>query len=79
MDIVDNQTLNTMKADEVKAWAHKVIEELKAKVDLDNDEIIFLAGKKYRKHLTPHIANFSVPMQGLRIGKQLQYLKQQNS
>ena len=74
-----NQTLNSMKAIKVRAWADKVIEQLKARVNLEGDEVIFLAGENYRKYLTPHIANHSVPMQGLGIGKQLQYLKKQNS
>lgn len=70
-----NQTLNTMKDKEIKSWAEQVIHELKKEVDLNTDEIIFLAGSRYRKYLIPHIKNYKIPLQGLGIGKQLQFLK----
>ena len=41
----------------------------------ENDEFVFLAGDRYRKNLVPHMKNYSVPMKGLGIGKQLKYLK----
>ena len=70
-------TLNTMLSNQIKDWAERVITQLRAKdeIDLENDNFIFLAGMKYRKHLLPHLAKYEVPMKGLRIGKQLQYLK----
>jgi len=71
-----NLTLNNLKEKERKSWAEKVLEKLKQRADLEKDEIIFLAGEKYRKHLLPHIKNYKVPMRGLGIGKQLQFLKQ---
>ena len=70
-----NHTLNTMKDKEIKSWAEQVIHELKKEVDLNTDEIIFLAGSRYRKYLIPHIKNYKIPLQGLGIGKQLQFLK----
>ena len=70
-------TLNTMPANQIKAWAEQVIKQLRArdKIDLENDSFIFLAGMKYRKYLLPHLVKYEVPMEGLPIGKQLQYLK----
>ena len=69
-------TLNNMPVNEVKAWAKNVIEQLSAKTDLRKDHFIFLAGAKYRKYLTSHLSSFDVPMEGMSIGKQLQYLSE---
>jgi len=70
-----NLTLNTMKANQIKIWAESVLEQLKSKVDLKSDDVIFLAGNKYRKYLIPFILHYQIPLRGLKIGKQLQYLK----
>jgi hypothetical protein len=70
-----NETLNTMKATEVKDWALDVIDQTEGKIDFRNDEIIFLAGEKYRKFLEPLCRNAKVPLVGLGIGKQLSWLK----
>lgn len=70
-----NQTLNTMKAPEIKKWAEHVLKSLKKKTNVEKDEFIFLAGEKYRKYLLPHLKRTRTPMQGLGIGRQLQYLK----
>jgi hypothetical protein len=41
-------------------------------------EVVFLACKRYREFLTPHLesrdVNVSVPMEGRRIGEQLSWL-----
>ena len=75
-----NQTLNEMSAWENKQWAEKVIEQMCNKgVDFTNDEITFLAGEKYRKNLVSHFQKVSIPMQGLSIGRQLKYLKEQGA
>ncbi|MBU4070540.1 MAG: hypothetical protein KJ646_06175 [Nanoarchaeota archaeon] len=71
-----NKTLNTMRSKEVKEWANKVMNHLGRITDLRNDKFIFLAGDKYRKYLLPHIKNYKIPLQGLSIGRQLQYLKE---
>ena len=67
-------TLNDMPSAQVKAWAEKVIEQLRKQADLQHDQFIFLAGERYRKYLTPHLAFYVIPLQGLTIGKQLHYL-----
>lgn len=69
-------TLNKMPANQIKDWAKKVIKQLRDKTDLENDRFIFLAGMKYRKFLLPHLTGYEVPMEGLPIGKQLQFLKE---
>jgi len=70
-------TLNKMGANARKAWANKVIEQLQVHADLQHDHFIILAGERYRQYLLPHLASYEVPLKGLPIGKQLQYLKKQ--
>lgn len=70
-------TLNTMKSGEVKVWAEKVLQQMAVATDIQADHFIFLAGERYRKHLAPCLTHVEVPMQGLPIGKQLQWLKRQ--
>jgi hypothetical protein len=67
-------TLNNMGAGEIKAWASRVVRQLSACADLQQDHFIFLAGQKYRKYLLPNICSYEIPMEGLTIGKQLQAL-----
>lgn len=73
------KTLNTMPVEDVRAWAHSVRAILENEVDFKNDQIIFLAGERYRRFLEPFLSNVEVPMKGLGIGKQLQFLKQKIS
>lgn len=68
-------TLNHMRAPERKAWANKVIKQLNEVLDIQKTHFIFLAGQKYRQYLIPHLSSYEIPLQGLRIGEQLQYLK----
>lgn len=70
-------TLNTMRKAEVEAWAEVVLKQLTGVVDLQKDKFIFLAGERYRKHLIPHISYYEIPMQGLQLGMQMQWLKRQ--
>ena len=70
-----NETLNTKKSYELKDWALDVIDQAQGKIDFRNDEIIFLAGDRYRKFLKPLCRNAKVPLEGLGIGKQLGWLK----
>ncbi len=70
-----NETLNAKSIYECKTWAEAVIRNLRENYDLQNDEFVFLAGDRYRKYLLPYIKNFSIPLEGLPIGKQLKYYK----
>jgi len=72
-----NVTLNNMPAKERKIWAKKVLVQLSRYCNLRQDHFIFLAGEKYRQYLLPQLTSYEIPMQGLPIGKQLQYLKRQ--
>jgi len=73
-----DKTLNKMRSNEIKEWANSVLNQLKRSTDLENDEFVFLAGNNYRKFLLPHIKHYNIPMQGLSIGKQLQWLTKRN-
>jgi hypothetical protein len=64
-----------MKAPERQQWAEKVLIALRQNSDLDFDEFVFLAGKPYRQYLLAHIRHYTVPMEGLAFGKQLQWLR----
>jgi hypothetical protein len=72
-----NQTLNTMPAADRRAWADRVSVELR-KILKPGDTVIVLAGQRYREHLIQPIRSLGcrveVPMEGLPIGKQLQWL-----
>lgn len=60
-----------------REWAERVLETLGSFL-APTDEVIILAGRKYREHLEgplcQRVAEVKVPMEGLGIGKQLQYL-----
>ena len=64
-----------MKSADIRRWAENVMEQINSRVNLDEMTVIFLAGDKYRKYLLPHIPSYEIPLQGLRIGEQLQRLK----
>lgn len=68
-------TLNEMSAAEVKKWADAIIKQLREVADLENDRFVFLAGKRYRKYLMPHISKYEIPIEGRGIGEQLHFLK----
>lgn len=72
-----NVTLNTMPVAQVREWAQRTLGQLRQRADLEADRFIFLASKKYREHLVPHVRSSEVPMEGLRIGEQLRFLKEQ--
>jgi hypothetical protein len=68
-------TLNTMSAKERKIWASKVLAQLRECSDLARDRFIIFAGQKYRQYLLPHMNSYDIPLLGLPIGKQLQFLR----
>jgi hypothetical protein len=72
-----DQTLKDMKVCERRAWAKGVISDLLPRLG-DSDTIVFLASKLYREFLIGPLSksgmNIEIPMEGLSIGKQLQWL-----
>ena len=73
------QTLNTTRAADRRAWGERVAAQLSEAVP-DLSRVVFLAGVRYREFLAPNLAGrgveVSVPMEGLRIGEQLSWLGQ---
>jgi hypothetical protein len=72
-----NETLNDKPRGERREWAKKVFEQLKEKCAVDTDRFVILAGKNYYQDLIPHLPNHEMPMEGLPIGKRLQWLNVQ--
>ena len=70
------QTLNNMRAKEIKQWASQVIKQIRKISVVKETEFVFLAGEKYGKYLLPYLNNVQIPLKGLRIGEQLQRLKE---
>ncbi len=75
-----NETLNRMPVARRRAWAEQVLLDLREVIVEPGDRIIILAGVKYREHLVEPLAalgcRVEVPMEGLGVGKQLQWLSQ---
>lgn len=73
-----NETLNTMPVANRRAWATHVLEKLLPLVQ-PGDRILILAGEKYRENLVEPLKRagclVEIPMQGMRIGEQLSWLK----
>ena len=72
-----NQTLYTMSIGDRKAWSERVIKEMQCLLPPTADEIVILAGATYREFLLPWLEKryvVSLPMQGMRIGQQLNWL-----
>jgi len=78
-DVIDpyEQTLASMPVAEVKAWAERVWDQLRRLTDLERDHFTILASEKYRRYLLPHLRHYSIPMAGLTIGRQLQFLNKE--
>ncbi len=75
-DIIEpyNQTLNKMNISEKKSWSNKVFKRLQEFEKINSTNFIFLAGENYRKYLVKKLPYYKIPMKGLRIGEQLQFL-----
>lgn len=57
-------------------WSVNVLNDLKEKTDLENDEFIILAGNDYMRYLLEHIPNNYNPVRGLGIGQQIKFFKE---
>ena len=70
------RTLNTMAVAERRAWAERVKAQIQQQ-GLQPQRFVVLAGQRYREYLLDFLAtratSVEVPMQGLTIGKQLQW------
>ena len=73
-----NETLKTMPKHLRLQWAQKVLADLKPLLS-SSERVIFLAGTTYREHLVGPLQRMGciveIPMEGLKIGEQLSWLK----
>jgi hypothetical protein len=71
------KTLNKMGVGERKAWGESVIAQMATSLP-EVDEVVVLAGQRYRDGLLPYLQgrfpNVSIPMEGLTSGRQLNWL-----
>lgn len=75
------KTLNRMPIAERRAWATRVLTALEPQLP-DTDRVVFMAGERYREFLMEPLrlrVQVEVPMAGLTIGRQLQWLSQHTS
>lgn len=74
------RTLNSMSVKDRLVWAERVKQQLLPLLQ-PNEQVIVLAGERYREYLLPFLrgSGFSVtvPMEGLKFGPQLRWLKEQ--
>lgn len=74
------ETLNQRSRQERNEWAHRVWSTLRLRLQ-PSDHVTILAGERYRETLVPllmeHGCRVDIPMQGLGIGRQLQWLSRQ--
>lgn len=72
------RTLNRMRSGERREWAEKVQVQLLKVLPAEAD-VLILAGLRYREQIVPFLRvngfRVSIPLEGLSIGKQLQWLK----
>jgi hypothetical protein len=69
-----NCTLLKMTRQEKSTWADKVWVQLQGECDTAKDKFIFLAGTTYYEELIPRLKYYEVLMEGLTIGRRLQWL-----
>ena len=73
-------TLNTMPVADRREWGRKVFADLESYL-AGVETVVFLAGNRYRQFLQGPLAakgvTVSVPMEGLRNGEQLSWLKRE--
>lgn len=74
-----DMSLHDFPASKRREWADGVVKSLDGLLGSD-DEVIILAGRRYREYLTGPLRErgyeVSVPMEGLGIGEQLQFLSE---
>ena len=73
-----DETLNNMPVAARRGWAKRVNSQL-AETLPNVDEVVIFAGRRYRefieRQLRARFTSVEVPMEGLRIGEQLRWLK----
>jgi len=73
------ETLNNMSADGRRAWAEGVLSQLGQVCDLQRDQFIILAGRDEYEYLLPGLANVTLPLGNLPLGKRIELLHRLNT
>jgi len=69
-----DETLNRMGVKARRDWASRVLGQVRGKFGTSKMEYTILAGERYWEFLVEELGNVLLPLQGKRIGKQLQFL-----
>jgi len=67
--------LKILNSEEKKEWGKRVIDQLAKISDLENDNFIMLAGQEYIKPIINHITHIEFPLNQLRRGERVKFLK----
>ncbi len=70
-----NETLNDKSTEKRKVWSLNVLNQMKNKFDLDENEFIILAGINYNKYLIPHLKKYELPLKGKSLGNWIPELR----
>lgn len=81
-----NESLKDKTSEQRKLWCKAVLKQLKAAIapitNYRKHKVILLAGQHYRLHLEMNLHKMGftieIPMEGMKLGEQLKWLKQQN-
>lgn len=73
------KTLNRMSSGDAEQWAEAVLKQLRSRSNLAADRFVILAGMAYCSRLVPHLVKVEMPLDGLRFGEQLRFLKSANA
>jgi hypothetical protein len=69
--------LKVLNGKEQKEWGEKVIDMLKAKANVEEDQFIILAGSRYIKPIKGSLKNYIDVLNGISLFKRISFLKQQ--
>ena len=76
LELTDRVRFYEKKLANKKQWSQTVMDQLIEKgCDLETDEFVFLTGKSYYEYMDK-IVNKKIPLEGLRIGESLKWLKE---
>lgn len=69
--------LNDLPIEERRVWSNHVVEELKKRCDIENDEFYVLAGNAYHEYVSPELAHCVFPMEHKRYNDRLIFLEKE--
>jgi hypothetical protein len=69
-----DETLNTKGIDERREWGRKTAAQIRSRFDVESIEFVLLAGSRYCEPLIPYLKYYSMPLEGMPLGKRMQVL-----